>query len=42
MNLGSPKPDILKKSRDLLLDELQRCERLGITQFNLHPGECID
>ncbi|CAG0920054.1 unnamed protein product [Notodromas monacha] len=38
MNLGSPKPEILQKSRDLLVDELQRCEKLGITQFNLHPG----
>jgi deoxyribonuclease-4 len=38
INLGNPKPDALKKSRDAFLDELQRCEQLGITMLNFHPG----
>ena len=38
LNCGSPNPDILQKSRDGLTDELQRCEKLGLTMFNFHPG----
>ncbi|CAG0880717.1 unnamed protein product [Darwinula stevensoni] len=38
LNLGSPDEATLSKSRDLLIDELKRCERLGITQYNVHPG----
>ncbi|XP_063615626.1 apurinic-apyrimidinic endonuclease-like [Penaeus indicus] len=38
MNLGSPSPEILAKSRNRLLEELQRCERLGIPHYNFHPG----
>lgn len=38
MNLGSPKPEILEKSRLRFVDELQRCEKLGIPHFNFHPG----
>ena len=26
-------------SRGLLLDELQRCEMLGLVMFTFHPGE---
>ncbi|KAL8596492.1 hypothetical protein ACOMHN_044030 [Nucella lapillus] len=38
MNCGSPNPDTLKKSREALLEELQRCEALGLTLYNFHPG----
>ncbi|MCH8556629.1 MAG: deoxyribonuclease IV [Balneolia bacterium] len=38
INLGHPEPDKLEKSRAAFLDELQRCEQLGITMLNFHPG----
>ncbi|XP_067671182.1 probable endonuclease 4 isoform X1 [Haliotis asinina] len=38
INCGSPEPDTLRKSRDALVDELHRCEKLGLTQYNFHPG----
>ncbi|KAM9324512.1 putative endonuclease 4 [Gastrophryne carolinensis] len=41
MNLGSPKPDVLQKSRDMLVDELSRCSQLGLTLYNIHPGSHI-
>ena len=41
MNLGSPDEETLRKSRDALVDELQRCEMLGLTLFNFHPGKVL-
>lgn len=38
INLGSPDEDGLKKSRAAFLDEMQRCEQLGLTMLNFHPG----
>jgi deoxyribonuclease-4 len=38
VNLGHPEKDALKKSRDAFLDEVQRCEQLGLVQINFHPG----
>ncbi len=38
INLGNPVPENLKKSRDAFLDEMQRCEQLGIQLLNFHPG----
>lgn len=38
INLGHPEKDKLQKSRDAFLDELQRCELLGIRMLNFHPG----
>ncbi|XP_033743248.1 probable endonuclease 4 [Pecten maximus] len=38
MNCGSSNPETLQKSRDTLIDELQRCEKLGLTLYNFHPG----
>ena len=38
INIGNPKPGPWKKSRNALLDEMQRCEQLGITMINVHPG----
>ncbi|MEZ5082872.1 MAG: deoxyribonuclease IV [Bacteroidales bacterium] len=51
INLGNPDPENLKKSRSSFLDEMRRCEQLGITLLNFHPGshlkqiseeECLD
>ncbi len=38
INLGAPDPDKLVKSREAFLDEFQRCEQLGLTMLNFHPG----
>lgn len=38
INLGSPDPVKLEKSRKAFLDELHRCNQLGLTMINFHPG----
>jgi deoxyribonuclease IV len=39
INLGHPEEEEgLRKSRTAFLDEMQRCEKLGITMLNFHPG----
>ncbi|MBN1558794.1 deoxyribonuclease IV [candidate division KSB1 bacterium] len=38
INLGHPERDGLKKSRAAFLDEMQRCEQLGLKLLNFHPG----
>ena len=38
INLGHPDPDALAKSRDAFLDEMRRCEQLGLKLLNFHPG----
>lgn len=38
INLGHPGKDELAKSRAAFLDEMQRCEQLGLIQLNFHPG----
>ncbi|WP_431025528.1 deoxyribonuclease IV [Halomonas sp. H5] len=38
INLGHPDPEGLRKSRDAFVDEFQRCEQLGLTLLNFHPG----
>lgn len=38
INLGSPDPDGLAKSRAAFFDEMQRCEQLGLDRLNFHPG----
>lgn len=38
INLGNPDKDNLQKSRDAFLDEMRRCELLGLTMLNFHPG----
>jgi deoxyribonuclease IV len=38
INLGHPEKEKLQKSRDAFLDEMQRCEQLGIRLLNFHPG----
>ncbi len=38
INLGHPEQEPLKKSRDAFIDEMQRCEQLGLKLLNFHPG----
>jgi deoxyribonuclease IV len=38
INLGSPDKDALEKSRKSFLDEMTRCELLGLKLLNFHPG----
>ena len=38
INLGHPEVDKRQKSLDAFIDELQRCEQLGIDRLNFHPG----
>lgn len=38
INLGHPEVEKLEKSRAAFLDEMQRCEQLGLKLLNFHPG----
>jgi len=38
INLGHPEREQLEKSRISFLDEMQRCEQLGLDRLNFHPG----
>ncbi|MDH5784840.1 MAG: deoxyribonuclease IV [Chromatiales bacterium] len=38
INLGHAEAEPLQKSRHAFLDEMQRCEQLGLTLLNFHPG----
>lgn len=38
INLGSPDDEKLEKSRKAFLDEMRRCEQLGLKMLNFHPG----
>ncbi len=38
LNLGSPDPELLQKSRTAFRDELHRCHQLNIPYLNFHPG----
>lgn len=38
INLGHPEEEGLTKSREAFLDEMQRCEQLGLDRLNFHPG----
>ncbi|AWH89854.1 deoxyribonuclease IV [Limnobaculum parvum] len=38
INLGHPVEDALQKSRDAFIDEMERCQQLGLTLLNFHPG----
>jgi len=38
INLGHPDSEGLEKSRAAFLDEMQRCEKLGLPLLNFHPG----
>jgi deoxyribonuclease-4 len=38
INLGNPEKEMLVKSRKSFLDEMSRCEQLGLKLLNFHPG----
>jgi AP endonuclease-1 len=38
LNLGSPDEETRAKSKDSLVDEMTRCQQLGIILYNFHPG----
>ncbi|MBD1558906.1 deoxyribonuclease IV [Vibrio sp. S9_S30] len=38
INLGAPEQEKLEKSRSAFIDEMRRCEQLGLTLLNFHPG----
>lgn len=51
INLGHPEEEGLERSREAFVDEMQRCEQLGLDRLNFHPGshlkkisteECLD
>ena len=42
INLGHPETEGLQKSRDAFLDEMQRCEQLGLDRLNFHPGSHLN
>ncbi len=41
INLGHPESEPLKKSREAFLDEMKRCEQLGLDRLNFHPGATL-
>ena len=41
INLGHPEEEGLTKSRAAFLDEMQRCEQLGLKLLNFHPGSHV-
>ena len=42
INLGHPETEQLEKSRASFLDEMQRCELLGLDRLNFHPGSHLN
>jgi len=42
INLGHPQREGLEKSRAAFLDEARRCEQLGLTYLNFHPGSHLN
>lgn len=42
INLGHPEKEALEKSREAFLDEMQRCEQLGLDRLNFHPGSHLN
>ncbi len=42
INLGHPEDEGLGRSRAAFLDEMQRCEQLGLNRLNFHPGSHLN
>ena len=42
INLGSPDAQKLAMSRKSFLEEFQRCEQLGLSMLNFHPGSHLN
>jgi deoxyribonuclease-4 len=38
INLGNPEREKLEKSREAFIDEIRRCDQLGLKLLNFHPG----
>lgn len=41
INLGSPDPEGLQKSREAFLQEIERCLQLEVSYLNFHPGAAL-
>ncbi|KAJ7142105.1 xylose isomerase-like protein [Mycena crocata] len=41
INLGNPDAEKRQKSYDCFLDDLKRCEALGLLLYNFHPGSSV-
>ncbi|KAF8801692.1 AP endonuclease [Phlegmacium glaucopus] len=41
INLGNPDSDKREKSYECFLDDLKRCEELGLELYNFHPGSTV-
>lgn len=41
INLGHPEEEQLEKSRDAFNIEMERCQQLGLTMLNFHPGSYL-
>lgn len=41
INLANPEVEKAQKAYDSLIDDLRRCEQLGIGFYNLHPGSSL-
>jgi deoxyribonuclease-4 len=41
INLGHPESEGLQKSRNSFIDEMKRCEQLGLELLNFHPGSYL-
>jgi deoxyribonuclease-4 len=42
INLGHPEVEKLEKSRAAFIDELERCDTLGLDRLNFHPGSHLE
>lgn len=42
INLGNPDNDSRKKSLEAFVDEIKRCELLGLLKLNFHPGHHLN
>ena len=42
INLGHPDKEGVEKSRAAFLDEMRRCELLGLKMLNFHPGSHLN
>ncbi len=42
INLGHPEKEPLEKSRNSFIDEMKRCELLGLDRLNFHPGSHLN
>lgn len=41
INLGQPDPEKRKRALDAFIDELKRCQQLGLDRLNFHPGSTL-